>query len=114
MFNSWQPWAGVAAAAWSVVAGIAVKRGRMRRVAAMSLNRENPWWWRNIPFSLLPFSAMIICSLFAVAVSSVHLQTVLTLCAFAFMIIGVVFLARPPRFLKPDWLVGGGQHSDRG
>jgi hypothetical protein len=54
VFHHWEPWAGVVAATWSVIAGIAVKRGRMRRVAAMSLNHENPWWWRNTPFALLP------------------------------------------------------------
>jgi hypothetical protein len=75
MFASWEPWAGVVAAAWCVVAGIAVKRGRMRRVAAMPLKRENPWWRRNAPFSLLPFSAMISLSLLAVTVSSVRAQS---------------------------------------
>jgi uncharacterized integral membrane protein len=54
---------------------------------------------------------MIILSLVAVAVSSVRTQTVLMLCAFAFMIVGFVFLARPPRFLKPDWLVEQEQQS---
>ena len=111
MFDSWEPWAGVVVAAWGVIAGTAVKRGRMRRVAAMSLDHENPWWWRNIPFALLPFSAFIILSLVAVAVSSVHAQTVLMLCAFAFLIIGLVFLARPPRFLKPEWLIEHESHS---
>ena len=29
VFHHWEPWAGVVAATWSVIAGIAVKRGRM-------------------------------------------------------------------------------------
>jgi hypothetical protein len=105
MLGNWEPWAAGAAAAWGFVATIAMKRGRLRRVAAMSLNHESPWWWRNMPFSLLPFSAAIVLALVAVAVSSVQTQTVLMLCVFAFVIIGFVFLVRPPRFLKPDWLV---------
>jgi hypothetical protein len=111
MFDSWEAWAGVVAAAWGVVAGIAVKRGRMRRVAAMSLNNANPWWWRNMPFALLPFSASEFLCLVAVAASSVHTQTVVMSCAFAFLIVAFVFLARPPRFLKPDWLLEQEQHS---
>src|SRR3954462_1057661 len=105
MFASWERWAGAVAAVWGVVAGGAVKRGRMRRVAAMSLNRENPWWWRNAPFAMLPFAASTGLALVAVAVASVRVQTVLMLCAFTFMVVGFVFLVRPPRFLKPGWLL---------
>jgi hypothetical protein len=111
MFHSWQAWGIAVAAAWGVVAGIAVKRGRMRRVAAMSLNHANPWWWRNMPFALLPLSAFEFLCLLAVASPSVHTQTVLMLCGFAFLIVAFVFLARPPRFLKPHWLLEQQQHS---
>jgi hypothetical protein len=75
------------------------------------IRRCTPWWWRNTPFALPPFAAFLILCLVAVAVSSVRMQTVLMLFAFAFLIIGFVFLARPPRFLKPDWLVEQEQQS---
>jgi threonine/homoserine/homoserine lactone efflux protein len=100
----------LAIALWGFYASWAFRKGRLRQSARWYFDRHQPDFVRNMPFAALPVGIAFMAAAVvivagraagfwadvAVAIGSLTLVTGL--------IVMVVFIVRPPRFLKPHWL----------
>jgi hypothetical protein len=102
---AWEPIVGVAFGVGSIVLGIASTRGSFRRSEPWYRDPEMPWFLRNGGFALIPFGIAIL-ALIAAAVTSDE-KAVSAVCVVVFVVGllgGLVFMIRPPEWVKPDWV----------
>lgn len=101
----------VAMAVFGFYASWAFRRGRLRRGARWYFDRYQPDFVRNLPFVLLPWAiansaaAVVIVSGNAAGFLAEVAVTIGSVVLLIGLILMVVFVVKPPRFLKPDWLV---------
>jgi len=105
---------------WSVVAGLLFRAGRLRRLGSWYFDTRLPFWLRNFVFAAVP-AGCIGLALFLVfplaqvdalwAEYAMLTAVLLTLLAFA---VSIAFMIKPPRVLKPEWLIGAETERDAG
>jgi hypothetical protein len=100
----WQPVVGVVAGAAMVALGIASSRGSFRGWEPWYRDPDMPWFLRNGAFALVPFGIAIIGLMAAAVASSRQALATVGVVIFVFgLITGIVFMIRPPRWIKPPW-----------
>jgi hypothetical protein len=90
--------------------GWAFTTGRYRAPARHYWNPDVPWYIRNNPFAAFPFGAMFICAVGLGVVqylpASYHVVAIgmLSVGLLGSFLLGISWMRRPPRSLKPYWL----------
>jgi len=96
---------------WGFYGAVAFRRGRLRKMARWYFDRQQPTYFRNLPF-YLPMTG-VLGSLGAVTIvldsleypwAKVVAQVAAVGCAVA-LIVGFAWVSKPPKFLKPAWLL---------
>ncbi len=111
MFDKPETVAALFFALVGIAEGILFRLGFLRRVGRWYFDPELPVFIRNLPFMALPggLAMLMLFSLFVLedqrlgAVSS-PLQAVALVSFEILLVTALVWLFRPPRFLKPEWL----------
>jgi hypothetical protein len=89
----------------------AFSAGAYRAPARNYWNERLPWYVRNVAFAAGPFGAMFLVGVSMTAVrflpSWSHAATIAVLAAafFGLFLMGIAWMRRPPRMLKPPWLL---------
>ena len=90
----------------AIVFGVLSIRGSWRRWEPWHRNPNLPFYLRNGAFAMIPFGVTLLGLSGAILTGNRHhtVATVCVLAVFAGFVVGIWFMARPPGFLKPDWL----------
>ena len=97
-------------AAWGIYAFVRFRQGLLRRGARWYFDRSQPFYVRNFPFVQLPAGLGFTAAAVAIALNnseSSWAETIVSLAVlmgFVAIVLGVVWILRPPKFLKPDWI----------
>lgn len=95
---------------WGFYAAFAFRNGGMRRGARWYFDARQPNNVRHLPFLLLPTGLMGAGSAVVLALqelSDVWAEALVAasgLLIVASIVVAIVWILRPPRFLKPDWI----------
>lgn len=96
--------------AWGFYGGTAFRRGRLRRMAQGYFDRTQPAYVRNLPFFLYPGGLLFGLSAIVMTVApmgGMWAEVVTAVAVFGVMgsiVLTMVWVSRPPEFLKPQWL----------
>src|SRR4051794_8185214 len=101
---TWQPAVGVLGGVAMVALGVASSRGSFRRWEPWYRDPGAPFYLRNAAFALVPFGIAILGITGAGLTSSDHaVSSVGVIIFFLGIVLGVIFMIRPPDFVKPPW-----------
>ena len=95
---------------WGGYAALAFKAGRLRRGARWYFDRTQPAYVRNLPFIALPSSLLLGASALILGLHQLEdawAEAVVAgagLAAFTALVLALIWVQRPPEFLKPAWL----------
>ena len=104
----WEAWAALAFAAGGIWMGVTFRAGRLLNLRRLYYNQNLPFFVRNVPFAMIPYGTVfgMWFLLFALAEAEWNLAAaVVGYGSFLVAAIGFVFTLRPPRFMKPRWLL---------
>lgn len=91
-------------------AAVKFRQGMLRGGARWYIDRSQPFYVRNMPFVQLPAGLGFTTAAAAIALDGLEsgwAQVVVglaVLIGFVAIVLGAVWIIRPPRFLKPDWI----------
>ena len=86
--------------------GVLFRLGHLRPMARWYHDRHQPFYVRNLPFGQIPFGGMFLAwfALFVLAATGYKVAALIVgYSSFLLFVLGVAFMVRPPRFLKPRW-----------
>jgi hypothetical protein len=96
--------------AFNVWTGVSFWRGGARRIGAWYTNPRLPFFVRNAVFALIPLGVGPLLILAALALGSIGetwggiLSVLLVIPVGVCTVLALVFVVRPPTFLKPKWI----------
>jgi hypothetical protein len=102
----WEPVVGIVGGIALLTLGMLIRSGAFRRWEPWYKNRELPFYIRNLVFAMLPFGVCVLAFMAGALIGerSRGVAGGLVGLAFVAFFVGIAFMLKPPRWLKPDWV----------
>jgi hypothetical protein len=102
----WQPVAGVAGGIVLLLMGVLSRTGAYRRWEPWYRNPNLPFYVRNLAFAMLPFGVCVLAFMIGALIGEGNKGIAAAFVGIAFLAfaLGIAFMVKPPRWLKPDWI----------